>query len=466
MPREVETAYEMPASSDNYTLWLEALIDAVNDGLLVIDSEGVVRLINKEYTRITGVKREEIIGKRLTDVRPGALLPLTLKDEKYRSGIYRREGINEYVVDMAPIYLEGNIAGAVSVCKSVSEVNNLANELEKSKARVKQLEKTVGQLHQAKYMFEDIAGSGTGLKLVVKLAEKAALSDLNVLITGESGTGKELFAQAIHNASNRKNEPFVAVNCAAIPPALLESELFGYEDGAFTNSKKGGKVGLFELSHQGTLFLDEIGEMSFELQAKLLRVLQEGLIRKIGSLAERELDVRVIAATNKDLEGMVNKKKFRDDLYYRINTVHLKIPALRHRKEDIRAIIAKFLDKNQFKTQPVITEEALQLLQNYDWPGNIRELKNAIHYAVSMSETNEVSINDFPETIQHYKGSASTFEENETLQNIINFTEREVIKNTLSKTGHDVEGKKAAARQLGISLATLYNKITSLKINF
>lgn len=230
-------------SLNEYVYWLESILAAINDGILVIDAAGIVRLINDEYTRITGVRKEEIIGRPLRSVRPGAKLPLVLKDGKPRQGIYRREGTVEYVVDMAPIFNQKQIVGAVSICKSLTEVDYLTKELNRHIKRLAQLEDAMGKIHRARYTFDEIIGATSGLKDEVYLAKKAADTNLSVLLTGESGTGKELFAQAIHNASSRAAFPFVAINCASIPPTLLESELFGYEEGSFTNSKLGGKMG-------------------------------------------------------------------------------------------------------------------------------------------------------------------------------------------------------------------------------
>ena len=380
--------------------WLEGIIEAVHDGILVIDKEGIVQIVNEEYTNITGVKREHIIGKRLVDVRPGALLPTVLKTGKCQEGVFRKEKDLEYVVDMAPIYDDGEIIGAVSVCKSVPEVYQLSVELKKSKKRVSQLVNAIGRIHQVKYTFSNIIGNNPRLRKVIHQAKKIAPTGLNILVTGESGTGKELFAQAIHHASDRKAYPFVPVNCAAIPSSLLESELFGYEEGAFTHSKKDGKIGLFELAHKGTLFLDEIGDMPLDLQAKLLRVLQEGTFRKIGGLKEQQIDVRIIAATNKDLLNMAQKERFREDLYYRINTVHLPVPALRERKDDIPEIVSSFMKKQPDFAGYQIEEDVMNTLLQYDWPGNIRELKNTVHFAINMAEHNVISFDNLPETIK------------------------------------------------------------------
>ncbi|ASK63938.1 Fis family transcriptional regulator [Virgibacillus phasianinus] len=445
--------------SKEYTNWLEETIDSINDGILVIDSQGTVQFVNTEYTKITGVQPEAILGKPLKEVRKGAILPEALKDGKRRAGIYRREGQIEYVIDTAPVRKHGKIVGAVSVCKSLNEVHFLTKELKNSKERLARLENTVGHMYQTKYTFDDIIGKDGGLKETVELAKKAAHSNLNILIQGESGTGKELFAHAIHSEGPRAKFPFIPVNCAAIPAELLESELFGYEEGSFTSSKKGGKVGLFELSNYGTLFLDEIGDLPFELQAKLLRVLQEGRIRKVGGLQEREIDVQVITATNKDLGKLVDKKRFREDLYYRLNGVPIMITPLRERRRDITSFI-NFLVKQQTTTQQQIqiTEDAFQILSQYDWPGNTRELYNAIHYALSMTEAEYIEPQHLPEIICRH-GSISNIYSHQSLKEIIKNTEREVIRQTLKTCGETLEGKKLAAQHLGISLATLYNKM-------
>ncbi|GLB60249.1 sigma-54 interaction domain-containing protein [Cytobacillus sp. NCCP-133] len=445
--------------------WLKGIIEAVHDGILVIDREGIVQLINDEYTNITGVKKEQIIGKPLLEVRPGAMLPSVLKDGKPRAGVFRKENKMEYVVDMAPVFENQEIIGAVSVCKSIPEVFLLTKELKKSRKRVSQLEKTFGRIHQAKYTFSNIIGNNERLKKIIAQARKAAASELNILLTGESGTGKELFAQAIHNESVRSSSPFVPVNCAAIPNSLLESELFGYEEGSFTNSKRDGKVGLFELANQGTLFLDEIGDMPLDLQAKLLRVLQEGTFRKIGGLEEQNVDVRVIAATNKDLLSMVQKERFREDLFYRINTVHLSIPPLRERKDDLPDLISFLLNEQKSNPDARINREAMNILQQYDWPGNIRELKNTIHYAISMCEGNEVRNEHLPDTIKkRFIPAGKKAKPFQPLEELIRETEKKAIMKVLEQTGASVKGKKEAAKLLGISLASLYNKITKLHI--
>lgn len=441
--------------------WWKAIVSSINDGILVIDHEGIVRLINPEYTRITGVREEEIIGKPLHQLRPGAKLPNTLKDGKCRVGVYRKEGNREYVVDMAPIILEGEIIGAVSVCKSLTEVHKLTHELKKKKQKIEQLQRTIDSLYQAKYTFDQIIGKEGGLKQTIQIAERAAETDLPILIMGESGTGKELLAQAIHNRSNRRERPFIPVNCAAIPPALLESELFGYEEGSFTHAKKGGKIGLFELASNGTIFLDEVGDMPFELQAKLLRVLQEQKIRRVGGMEEKDINIRVIAATNRNLEQLVFNNSFRQDLFYRLNVIRIEIPPLRERREDIPKLVETFLRSSLRNV--LIGEEVMKFLLLYDWPGNVRELKNAIDYAVCMADGGEIQLCHLPKWISELEVEPK--QTNRTLREVIEEAERKLIRETLNRFGNGIEEKKKAAQALGISLATLYNKIKKYHID-
>ncbi|WP_240688954.1 sigma-54-dependent Fis family transcriptional regulator [Ammoniphilus sp. YIM 78166] len=449
--------YREDLSLEQQLEWLHAIIASIHDGVLVIDDKAIVRLINPEYTRITGVKAEHIIGKPLREVRPGSVLVETLEDGKPRAGIYRKEGNYEYVVDMAPIKVGQQVVGAVSICKGLTEVHTLSQELNRHKEKLKQWERKVGSLYQANYSFDQIIGASGGLREVIQMAKKASDSHLPILIMGESGTGKELFAQATHNASPRAERPFIPVNCAAIPSALIESELFGYDEGSFTNAKKGGKVGLFEIADTGTIFLDEIGELSYDLQAKLLRVLQEGTIRKVGETKEKRIDVRVVAATNKDLSQLVEKNLFREDLYYRLNVLTLQLPPLRERKQDIAALVESMLQGHPTFS---VTDQTHSLLQRYDWPGNVRELKNAVDHAICMAEGTEVLPHHLPKTMLKSTGLPDPLQkQTRTLKNVVEETERQWIIETLQRYGDDVEEKRLAAEELGVSLATLYNKM-------
>ncbi|WP_305047336.1 sigma-54-dependent Fis family transcriptional regulator [Geomicrobium sp. JCM 19055] len=284
-----------------------------------------------------------------------------------------------------------------------------------------------------------------------------------VLLTGESGSGKEMFAQAIHQASERANRVFIPVNCAAFPKELMESELFGYETGAFTHANKMGKSGLFQAAHEGTLFLDEVGEMPIDLQVKLLRVLQEGKIRKVGGVKEKEVDVRIIAATNQNLYERVQKGLFREDLYYRLCVIHLKVPALRDRKEDLPELV-EHISKNYTinDRKVVVSREAMTALASNAWPGNVRELKNALYYALSMMTTHELEVSHLPEAVRTQRQSiipSSQIYSDLSLANYVQSSEQQYIKQVLDQFEDSYSGKQQAAQKLEISVATLYNKL-------
>lgn len=301
---------------------------------------------------------------------------------------------------------------------------------------------------------DSIVGNSKSMNKTKSLAMQAAKYESNVLILGESGTGKELFARAIHEMSERKKEPFIAINCAAIPENLLESELFGYESGAFTGANKGGKPGKFELANGGTIFLDEVGDLSLHLQPKLLRVIEHGQLERVGGVRSVKLDVRIIAATNKDLEEMVEAGEFREDLFYRLCVIPIMIPPLRKRPEDIILLAEYFLTKynEKFKKNIIsISEEVKKQLLLYEWPGNVRELENVIEYSVNMANTDILTIACIP-------GKISSESKNEKYKNLESIR-RNCLQNLLIKYGSTLKGKQKIAEELGISLSTLYRDI-------
>lgn len=465
---------------------LEAIIDCTQDAISVSDAQGNVVLVNRAYAALTGLKPEEVIGKPATvDIAEGESMHLkVVKTRQPVYGIPMKVGPHkkEVLVNVAPIIVAGELKGSVGVIHDVSEIRRLTRELDKVKRQLRYL--------HAKYCFEDIIGESPLMQLAVAQAKKAAATSATVLLRGESGTGKELFAHAIHNASARKDGPFIRVNCAAIPDNLFESELFGYVDGAFTGAKKGGKRGLLEEAGGGTIFLDEIAEMSMAMQSKLLRALQEKEIIRVGDNKPVAIDVRVIAATNSNLERAVEEKKFREDLYYRLSVFPIFIPPLRRRKEDIARLARFFVEKYNHEYGRNVKEislEALEVLLNYSWPGNVRELENVMaraminmHYTDTVitvahlppleKETAVVSFhqqdrtedlsapeNSHLEDTQDLKKVASrTPSKNSKLLALVREKEKEIILNTLQQTGGN---KTKAARQLGIPLRTLYYKL-------
>ncbi len=440
--------------------WIKTFFDNLYDGILIIDTDEIVKYINPAYTRITKVAYDEIVGKKLREARPGARLPNVLTTKKPIVGVLREESGIEYSVNMSPIFEESDLIGAISVVSNIDDIYRLYRDIDKYKSKVKSLENRISAIQKAKYTLDDIISVDISSVEVKNTIKKISQKDITVLIFGESGTGKELYANAIHNESNRADGPFIAVNCASFQGSLLDSELFGYEEGSFTGAKREGKMGLFEAANKGTIFLDEISEMDLEVQAKLLRTLQEGTIRRIGSVKETAIDVRVIAATNKNLEDMVRDGMFRHDLFYRIAVFPLMIPPLRERKDDILPLAYNYIEsfKNSLKKDIILSSEAELMLFNYNWPGNIRELKNSIEFGINMMEDNEIKYNHLPVRVQ-VQNSVKNAQVVQKLSDKVKETEKNEIINAIKIFGEDIEGKKRAAKALGISLATLYNKI-------
>ena len=430
---------------------LETLLNSMDKAIVSIDTYGNIDRYNSKFKKIFKlnhtVHNENIFN--ILDFMKNTSIS-KFEKEKSNSFYYKKENyILRGVYNVSNITLNNELKGYVIDFIDKKDAIKNYNKINKD----------------YKIMLDSIIGESKIIKATKKEAVMASKSTSTVLITGESGTGKELFARAIHNHSKRSENPFIAVNCAAIPDNLLESELFGYEEGAFTGAKKGGNLGKFELADKGTIFLDEIGDMSLHLQAKLLRVLQEKELNKIGSNSNKIIDVRVIAATNKNLEDMVSNGLFREDLYYRLNVIPINLPSLRERKEDISLLInfmvkeyAKKLDKNV----DCVDEEVLEKLIKYKWPGNIRELQNIIEYSVNMCSSNIVTIDLLPNKIKQNKKNEKIvdFEEIETLEEI---ERREIIK-ALNKYKDYKRDKELVAKALGISRATLYRKLDKYNI--
>ncbi|MDW7674983.1 MAG: sigma-54-dependent Fis family transcriptional regulator [Bacillota bacterium] len=443
---------------------LEAIINSTQDAISVVDENGIGIMINPAYTRLTGLTKEDVINKPASvDIAEGESMHFqVLRTKKPVKGVRMKVGPRrkEVLVDVAPIVVNGVLKGSIGVIHDISEIRKLTDELEKARKRIRHLE--------AKYTFQEIIGSSEAILGAVEQAKKAALTPATVLLRGESGTGKELFAHAIHNASGRNKGQFIRINCASLSDSLLESELFGYVEGAFTGAKRGGRKGLIEEANGGTIFLDEIGETSLSLQTKLLRVIQEKEIIRVGDSKPVQVDVRIIAATNASLEELMQKGLFREDFYYRLNVVPIFIPPLRHRKEDVPLLADHMLNKyNQEYGRNVeaISGEAQKALSNYDWPGNIRELENVISRAmINMKFTDNIMYLEHLPIFTVQKQHILTNKQEkldrgyngETYEELYSLWEKSLLQNVLTVTNGN---KTEASKTLGISVRNLYYKL-------
>jgi PAS domain S-box-containing protein len=445
---------------------LQAIIHSSDDAISVVNEDGRGILINPAYTRITGLTQEQVIGHPAsTDISEGESMHMkVLQTRRAVRGVPMRVGPNkkEVVVNVAPIIVQGKLKGSVGVIHDMSEIKSLNRELLRARQIIRNLE--------AKYTFEDIIGPSEEMMLAIEQAKLGAKTPATVLLRGESGTGKELFAHAIHNASDRKYNKFVRVNCAALSESLLESELFGYEEGAFSGAKRGGRRGLFEEANNGSIFLDEIGELSANTQAKLLRVLQEKEIVRVGGAKSIPINVRIIAATNVNLEKGIATGSFREDLYYRLNRMPIHIPPLRKRIEEIPNLCERLIQKINIdygRNVEGLTPEAVKELKKYNWPGNVRELENILGRAIIFMGYHEVVIdkNHLPELIsKHLEKTILQHEEpamNMSLTKLIDDYEEKIIRKTLNR----LQGNKTlTAKTLGLSVRNLYYKLEKYSI--
>ncbi len=451
---------------------LDTIMNNVNDWIVIVDQNGIITTMSRSYKEFLQDPAPE--GKHVTDV-----IENTRMHQVIETGIPEMDDVhlirgNKMIVSRIPIIQNGVVVGAVgkSIFKDIDDFYTLFNKISKLQKKVLSTPDTSTLEATAKYSFENIIGSSPSTISAIKMAQKAAQTDSSVLIIGESGTGKELFAHSVHNASPRSSKPFVTINCAAIPSELLESELFGYENGAFSGARRQGKKGKFELAHTGTIFLDEIGDMPLEMQAKLLRVLQEKELDRVGGDVPVKIDVRVIAATNYDIEEQVRQGKFRRDLYYRLNVMRLNLAPLRDRRDEISDIANEILRKLTHRMDLIVygfTPDALSALEKYTWPGNVRELENILERALNLLEDDlYIKISLLPDYILAETPSipeipaVRLYTEDAGLHAATESVERELILNALKETGGN---KKKAAALLGISRAGLYKKLQGYSIS-
>ncbi len=432
---------------------LEAIVDAVDEGVLAVDQSGFITHFNRSSELLFGAKKDQVLGKDSKQIFPSLPLSEVLRDGKEFNSLevfINYEGRKLHLLStVKPIKANrGPVVGVVASFRDFKETQRLAYEIMNT-------QELVG--------FNDLVGVSRSFNEVKATGLKISAGNSPVLIVGESGTGKEVFARAIHSAGPYGHKPFISINCGAIPENLLEIDLFGYVEGAFPGARRGGKQGKFELANNGTIFLDEVGNLSLYLQTKLLKFLQERRIERVGGTRLIPVEIRVIAATNSDLQDMVRKKLFKDDLYYSLSVIPLVIPPLRERKEDIKLLLDYYMKrfgKLLGKEIHGFTDEASKACLKYQWPGNIRELVYAVEYAINREENTLISLESLPPELREdtkKRGRDSLTSDGQMLQ--LAQMEKEAIVTALDKFGWTDEGKIRAARVLGISRATIYRKI-------
>ena len=439
----------------------ELLRLALNEfmGALIVDREGRIVLITPNYADILEVDPSEVIGKKVTEVIPHSRMFEVLNSGESEIAQFWEIKGETAIISRVPIKQKDEVVGAMafSIFRTMDEIKDFLKRLNQLDAELQYYRTEVEKLRGARYSLQNIVGVSSSILEVKEQLTYIAKNDSTVLITGETGTGKELFAHSLHLSSKRRFGPFIKVNCAAIPDELLEAELYGYEEGAFTGARQGGKPGKFEIADGGTLFLDEIGEMPIRMQAKLLRVLQDHEIERVGGEQPQKVNVRVVAATNKDLSEMVRQQKFRQDLYYRLNVVELHVPPLRERIEDIPYLIEHFLNElNERLGVKVesVTQEVEELFLNYNWPGNVRELYNVLERTMNVIQKETIELKDiswFLPRVMSGSGQISS-SSSQTLEDL----EMKIVYRALEACGGN---KTRAAEMLGIHRSTIYNKL-------
>lgn len=462
---DVDQQYELTKLEQCLDI-MKDILDNEYQGMVLLDSEG--RIVKFNYEKLLGIKEKDVLGKYVDEVIDNTRLHVVIKTGKKEMNDIQRIQGKDMIANRIPLMKDGKVIGAIGsvIFNDIRELKPLIQRMETYEKTFDKYKGEIKKMHEARYSFDHIISQNKRMEHLKDIAKRAAESNSTVLIQGESGTGKEYFAHGIHKASHRRYGAFVRINCAAIPRELLEAELFGYEEGAFTGAKKEGKLGKLEIANGGTVLLDEIGTMPIEMQAKLLRVLEEREFERIGGTERIALDIRVIASTNEELEEAISKGKFRQDLYYRLNVIRLNIPPLRERLDDI-PILAKHMIEdfsNRLDIEPKeISKEAMEILQNYSWPGNVRELRNIIESALNLVKGNIISPEYLPEhMIKKGDNSQEKKENNLLLQDIVAQAELKAIREALKETNGN---RTEAAKLLGIHRTALYKKLKSYGLN-
>jgi len=438
---------------------LQTVLDNPFEGIIAIDETGTIFFVNSFFLEILKCLEKDVLDKKIWDVIPNCRLFETVGQGYSIWGETLKMNAREFLVARFPLKIDGQIVGAM--VKTLFPDQTIAKEIVQKLART---DKTENVVSKVLCTCRDIMGETPPMLYVKKLARNASRTSSTLLITGESGTGKEIVAQAIHTRSVRREGPFISVNCGAIPENLLESELFGYVEGAFTGAKKGGNPGKFELADGGTILLDEIGDMPSYMQVKLLRVLQEREVWRIGATSPTKLDVRVIASTHMDLKKLVKEKKFREDLYYRLNVLEINIPPLKDRTDDLPLLIDALITRINMRIGADahgVTPESLEIMKAYHWPGNVRELENILEQAINWSQDAMIDIRRIPIRPWENDPVDSTVNDSKSFRGYLAETERDMIIQVLKQTN----GNKAkAARVLNMQRSVLYRKIEKLNI--
>ncbi len=457
---EEERTHLQPQDLEHQLEIYRLIYDSIHNGSLVTDANGYVTHFNKPYGDFLGLDPAAQIGKHCTQVIENSRMHIVAQTgvpEINQSHLIKGQ---KMVVQRIPIKKDGKLVAVFGqvMFKDVRDVTKLAKKLSLLESKVELYEQELISIRSTRHTLEGIVGESDTMQTLRKEASKAAATQFPVLITGESGTGKELFAQGIHHASARRLYPFVRINCSAIPKDLLESELFGYEKGAFTGARTGGKPGKLELAKHGTVFLDEIGDLPLQMQPKLLRVIEDKEFERIGGTSVIRSDFRLIAATNQNLEEMLTDRRFRKDLFYRLNVIPLHIPPLRERREDILPLVKHFLNQTSqeaFLPEITLEHDAEEVLRSYQWPGNIRELSNVLERVLSSLEGNTIRLSDLPFYLYRSRKIASKLSAL-SIREVQSRAEKEAILHTLRLARYN---KSKAAAMLGIHRTHLYKKI-------
>lgn len=457
-----ETVKELREQLEMY----EMIMDSIYNGVMVTDADGYITHFNKPYAQFLGLNQKEQIGKHCLQAVENSRLHVVAKTGTAEINHAHQIKGQNMIVQRIPIKKDGNVIAVFGqvMFKDVKDVSKLARRLSMLESKIEIYEQELMNLRSTRYTFDSIISNSIAMENIKREAQEATGNQLPVLITGESGTGKELFAQAIHHGSHRNIYPFVRINCAAIPKDLLESELFGYEKGAFTGARASGKPGKIEMANRGTLFLDEIGDLPLEMQPKLLRVLEEKEFERVGGTKVLKSDFRLIAATNQNLESLIDEKAFRKDLYYRLNVIPIRIPPLRERRNDIVPIAVHLLRQMASDirmTDVYLSHDAEKILKNHEWPGNVRELSNILERSISSMEGNTITDSNLPYYLQRNKNRAPG-NIGASIRMAHAEAEIKAINTALENTGYN---KTKAAQLLGIHRTLLYKKMKKHGIN-